>query len=1068
MKKSKIHYVLFIVLFLPLFTINAQEFWKDKQVYTVGTEPHAATHYVFADVNSAIKGKYQESPFYKSLAGDWKFNWVKNPTLKPKNFHLPSYNVNDWKTIPVPSCWEREGYGTPSHRGLGTLVKKEKIKIPSVPKDDNPVGSYRTTFQIPENWKERETLLHFNGVSSAFYLWINGKLVGYDEDAMTSSVFNITPFLKEGKNTMAVQVFRWSTGSYFESGDTWTFSGIFREVFLQSRPSVRIKDFFFTSDLDDNYQDAELKGKIKIFNNSDVVAKGYQVNIDVFDADGKLISESGKNSPKLGWRMGNLGAESILEYTTTIKSPKLWSAEFPNLYTIVITLKDKNGKVVEITKTSFGFREIEMKDLQVHINGKPIKIKGANRGESHPETGKTLTEESMIQDILLMKQNNFNAVRSSHHPNDPRWYALCDKYGLYVMDEALESPDYFIRGNGLPGSDIGWMAAALDRAVAMVERAKNHSSIIFWSLGNESGFGQNFALLSDYIRRFDATRLISYDGRETDCWIQKDYFDVNSSMYPFIENDEKQKHWKLLSYWAKPKYNKPYLMIEYAHAQGNSLGNFADYWRTVDENSSFVGGYIWDWVNQTYNEKMPNGKTRQSQRLDYHPVDSLSVDGDFSEVLDLDNECAKGVLFADRTIKPSLFEIKKAQQYLDIFADEYQKDVFHIKNKYYFTNLNQLTGSWKLLKNGIVIKENNIPEIDLMPSKSATFKVSIPKLDSTSEYILNFSYRLKKSTLWAESGHEVAKEEIILQKAKPIIRKVSGSLSISETDKYFLVSGKKFKITFDKNDGVITSIFSNKKELIAQTGTIKGPALNVYRSPTENDKPYKKDWHKAGLKNLESKVTSIRSKQVNKSLATITIVKEFKSESGTFTHECSYNIDGKGTISLKNKLTPTGFKDVETLPRIGLKLGLVEGLENVHWYGRGPHENYPDRKESAFLGNYQSTVTDLFTPYLIPQENGARSDTRWLALSFKNKKKSAIRIESDAPFIYSALHYDASDLDKAIRPEYLTSRKETILSIDAKMLGLGNASCGPPPFKEYLIPIKPYQFNFTFHLSAVK
>lgn len=1043
---------------------SAQEFWKDKQVYTVGTEPHASTHYVFPDVASAIEGNYKNSPYYKSLAGDWKFNWVEKVADKPKDFHLPSYDVADWKTIPVPACWERQGYGVPSHRGLGMLVRAEKIKIPTVP-EENAVGSYRTTFEIPENWKARETLLHFNGVSSAFYLWINGELVGYDEDSMTSSVFNITPYLKDGENTMAVQVYRWTTGSYFESGDTWTFSGIFRDVYLQSRPRVRIRDFFFTSDLDDNYKNAELNGKIKVFNNSDSVPKNYQVNIDLYDDADNLISESGKNSPKIGWRMGNLGAESILEYTAKIENPKLWSAEFPHLYTIVMTLKDAKGSVVDITRTPFGFREVEMKNLQVHINGKPIKIKGANRGESHPETGKTLSEASMIQDILLMKQNNFNAVRSSHHPNDPRWYALCDKYGLYVMDEALESPDYFIRNDGLPGSDISWMATAMDRAVAMVERAKNHPSIIFWSLGNESGFGQNFALMSDYIRRFDPSRLISYDGRETDCWAQKDYFDMNSSMYPFIEDDESQKHWKLLSFWADPKYDKPYIMIEYAHAQGNSLGNFAEYWRVVEDNPSFIGGYIWDWVNQTYNTKMPDGRVRQSQRLDYHPIDSLTVGGDFSEVPELKNECAKGAVFADRTPKPAMVEMKKAQQYIGISAVENKKHVFQIKNKHYFTNLNTFNGSWTLLKNGKIIKEGSIPELDLAPTKSTEIALKLPKLDGESEYTLNFSYRLKAPKIWADAGFEVAKEEIILQKYMPKLEEAKGVVSLSETDNQIIASGKNFKVSFDKSEGKITSIVSNKKELIAQTGDISGPTLNVYRARTENDRPYKKPWQKAKLKDLEQKVLSVSSKKVNNALSSITIVREFKSDSGSIKHECVYDISGQGNITLKNKVTPTGFKSLETFPKVGLKLGLVAGLEQVNWYGRGPQENYPDRNESAFLGNFESTVTDLFVPYVVPQENGARSDVGSLELSFKNQKKSAIMVTSDKPFVFSALHYDALDLIKASRPAFLKERKETILCIDAEMLGLGNASCGPPPLQQYLVPVKPYEFNFTLHLN---
>ncbi|KAA3661357.1 MAG: DUF4981 domain-containing protein [Calditrichaeota bacterium] len=1061
MKNKRIKSILFLFMLIPVFQLNSQEYWKDKQVYTVGTEPHASAHHIFADKKSALKGNYEESPYYKSLAGDWKFNWVERPADKPKGFHLPSFNDADWQLIPVPSCWERHGYGVPSHRGLGALVRAEKIKIPGVPKDDNPVGSYRTTFEIPENWKDRQTLLHFDGVSSAFYIWVNGQFIGYDEDAMTSSVFNITPHLKEGQNTMAVQVYRWTTGSYFESGDTWTFSGIYRQVYLQSRPNVQIKDFFFTSDLDEEYKNAVLDAKIKISNNNEEVAKGYKVNIDIYDEAGSLISESGANSPKSGWRMGSPGAESILEYSTTIKSPKLWSAEFPNLYTIVMTLIDSEGNTVEVTQCPFGFREIEMKNLQVHINGKPIKIKGVNRGETHPEHGKTLTEESMIQDILLMKRHNINAVRSSHHPNDPRWYALCDRYGLYVMDEALESPDYFIRGNGLPGSDIGWMATALDRAVAMVERAKNHPSIIFWSLGNESGWGQNFALMSDYIRRFDPTRLISYDGRETDCWDVKDYFDMNSSMYPFIEDDDKQKHWKLLSFWADPKYNKPYIMIEYAHAQGNSLGNFADYWRVVEKTPTFVGGYIWDWVNQTYNEKMPDGSIRQSHRLDYHPIDSIKVDADFSNIEGLANECAKGVIFADRTIKPSLLEVKKAQQYIAITAIENQDNVFEVQNKHYFTNLGDFKGSWALLKNGKKIKKGSIPEMNLKPGDTKAFEISLPKFDANSEYAINFSFKLKKATIWAEAGHEVAKEQIVLQKWKPSTTKTSGKIALSETDKQISVVGKKFKVALNKSTGTIESIVVNNVELIAQTGDITGPTLNVYRSPIENDYHYIKAWRDAKLRNLTQQVISIQSEQINKSLASVSVIKEFKSDSGSFKHECVYSIDGNGHIKLDNKVTPTGFSAIVTLPRVGLKLGLAEGLEQVNWYGHGPHENYPDRKESAFLGVYQSTVSDLYMPYLVPQENGARSGARWLEVAFKSNKKPAIKIESDKPFAYSALHYDASDLDKASRPAYLKSRKETIVCLDAQMLGLGNASCGPPPLRQYLVPIKPYEFSFT-------
>ena len=1063
---KKIFTLLMLLFALISWNGNSQEFWKDKQVYTFGTQPHACTHHIFADTESALKGDYKSSPYYKSLAGDWKFNWVETPEDKPEGFQNPNFSVDDWKTIPVPVCWERHGYGFPSHRGLGAKVRAEEILIPAVPNEDNHVGSYRTTFEVPADWKDRMTLLHFNGVSSAFYLWINGELVGYDEDAMTSSVFDITPFLKDGENTLAVQVYRWTTGSYLESGDTWTFSGIFRDVFLQSRPFVHIKDFFLTCDLDEEYKDAEFNAKIKLNNFSQTVPKNYKVTVDIYDENGKPISQSGDKSPNVGWRMGNLGAETILEYSTTVKRPKLWSAEHPNLYTVVMTLFDDKGNTVEVTQAPFGFREVEIKDLQVHINGVPIKIKGANRGESDPEGGKTLTEASMIQDILLMKQNNFNAVRSSHHPNDPRWYALCDKYGLYVMDEALESPDYFIRGNGLPGSDISWMAAALDRVVAMVERSKNHPSIIFWSLGNESGFGQNFALMSDYIRRFDPTRYISYDGRETDCWDVKDYFDLNSSMYPFIENDPEQKHWKLLDFWADPKYEKPYIMIEYAHAQGNAMGNFAEYWRVVERNPSFVGGYIWDWVNQTYNTEMPDGSIRQSHKLDYHKVDTLPVDKNYSKFKYTGNECAKGAVFADRSEKPFMAEIKKAQQFISVMADENSKHIYHVKNKYYFTNLNDFVGSWTILKDGVNVEEGEIPTLNLAPGETGEFEVDLPKLKADSEYVIDFSYRLKAATIWAEAGHEVAKEQMVLQEWKAAEKEAKGNVLLINNDKTIKIEGKGFKVTVDKFAGIISSIVSGGKELIAQTGDISGPALNVYRSPIENDyKHYKESWVEAKLNDLSEKTISLKASQNSKSEVSIEIVKAFASDSGSFQHECVYQISGNGNITMNNKVIPTGFAAVSSLPRVGLKLGLVEGLENVNWYGRGPHENYPDRNESAHLGIYQSTATDLFENYVVPQECGGRSDTRWLNLSFKNSKKPSLTIESSKPFQFSALHYDANDLDKASRPAFLKSRKETILCIDSEMLGLGNASCGPPPLKDYLLPVKEYEFRFTMKLN---
>ncbi len=1028
----------------------------------MGTEPHACTHYSFPDENSAKEGIVERSPYVMSLNGDWKFNWVETLEERPKDFFEPSFNDSAWATIPVPSCWERQGYGVPSHRGLGDLIRGYKIKIPNLPAE-NPTGSYRTTFTLPEGWADRQTMIHFDGVASGFYLWINGEMVGYDEDSFTGSVFNITKYVKEGVNNLAVQACRWSTGSYLESGDTWTFGGIFRGVYLQSRPDVQIKDFSLVSDLDENYKDAELKVKVKVLNNKEKAIQKYRVKIGVYDEAGVLISDPKFSTAKIGWKLGVPGTETVQECSTVIKSPKLWSAEYPNLYTVVLTLLDPEDKVVEATQTKFGFREVEIKNFQVHVNGKPILIKGANRGESDPQGGKTLTEESMIQDIIIMKQHNFNAVRSSHHPNDPRWYALCDKYGLYVMDEALESCDQSIRTNVLPGSDIAWMAPSLDRVVAMVERSKNHPSIIFWSLGNESGWGQNFAVVSDYIRRFDPTRPISYDGRETDCWAVKDYFDLNSSMYPFIEDVKKMDHWKSLKFWSTPRYDKPYIMIEYAHAQGNSLGSFCEYWRVVEKNPSFVGGYIWDWVNQTYDIKMENGGVRQSHKLDYHPTEGVAIDSDFSKVDRPGPACAKGAVWADRTVKPALEEMKKAHQYIEITAKGNNK--YEVRNKHYFTNLNNFDGRWVMLKDGKKVGSGVIPALDVEPYKSGEFTLAPFKMEEGSEYSLQFSYSQKAATLWADAGYEVAKEEIVMQKWSDAPAKRSlAKVNYTESGDKLVVRGARFTVTFDKVSGVINSMVANSKELIAQGGDISGAKLNIYRSPIENDKHYVKEWKAADIKNLTAKLVSLKAESVDAAKVQVTSVIEYGCEGGKILHTAVYEIAGDGSITMKNKMTPSGFEKMTTLPRVGIKMALTSGMERVKWYGRGPQENYIDRNESAFLGLYNTTATDMYVPYVVPQESGARSDTRWMEMGFSGTKSSALRVTSGAPYLFSALHYDATDFDKAIRPEFLKSRKETILSLDALHLGLGNASCGPNPLERYVLPVKEYEFEFTLKL----
>ncbi len=1045
----------------------AGEYWKDSQVYTVGTLPHSCTHIPYPDAASALEGTFEASSFYMSLNGDWNFNWVKKPADRPVDFYKPEYDISSWEKIPVPSCLERLGYGQPYHGTASNQFRAEKLIIPNVPEENNPVGSYRTTFKVPENWNGRQVIIHFDGVSSAFYIWVNGEFVGYDEDSMTASEFDLTSYLKKGENIIAVQVYRWSDGSYLEDADMWSMSGIFRDVYLYSTDDVSISDFFVWSDLDEDYRDANLRATVKVLNHQLKHTTDYRVELTLLDAGNNPVGGDILTSEDMGWRQGVGGLESVLELYANVESPHKWSAEDPYLYTVLLTLKSKSGEVIEVCRTNFGFRKVESKNNQVYVNGRPILIKGVNRHEIDAKGGKTLSMETMIKDAILMKQFNINAVRTSHHANDPRWYSVCDKYGLYVMDEAnLESSDYFIRSNGLPGSNIGWIAAALDRSIAMVERDKNHPSIIFWSHGNESGWGFNFAMMSDYIRRFDSTRLISYDGRETDAWEVKDYFDLNSSMYPFIEDGHDIQPWKPLLSWKKPRYNKPYIMIEYGHAMGNALGNFDEYWKIVEENHAIVGGYIWDWVNQTYDMEMPDGRTRQTHGVDFgESSDDFHVGGCYPSGQRPSDACVNGLIFSDRTIQPEMWEVKKVQQYIKMKAFALTKGEVLITNNYHTLNLDQFMGEWGIYADGIEMAKGSLEQLDLKPGESKVVSLPVGDMKPDKEYALNLSFGLKKATIWADAGHEVAREQFILQEAnRQTFSHSSGEIHIAETSSTLVASGKNFEVSFDKKSGMITSLKVNSVECFSQESEIAGPQLNLYRSPVDNDGRFRKAWSQAGLATLHAKNTKLSHKLEADGSLLVTINQTYESPEGEIIYHAGYRILAEGKIEVDNRVSFEGFEEIQTLPRIGLKMALAEGMENIQWYGRGPHENYPDRKASAFLGQYESTVTNLFTPYLIPQENGARTDTRWLKASFEDSGKPSLTITSDDPFIFSALHHDAADLDQAIRPEFLTKRPETILCIDSEMMGLGNGSCGPPTMRKYMVPIKPYQFDLSIKL----
>jgi beta-galactosidase len=1040
--------------------LSGHVFWKDQNVFTMGTISHNCTHIPYPSAESAKSGAFEKSSYYRSLNGNWKFSWADAESKRVRGFEVPAYDDSQWKEIPVPSCWERQGYGDPFHGSLPSWENQlQRAKVLDIADEWNAVGSYREKFTLPAEWDGRQVVLHFDGVSSAFNLWINGHYVGYDQDMWTDSEFNITKYLKPGENLLAAEVFRWSDGSQFEVADMWTFSGIFRDVYLYSTADLHMQDFFVRCDLDGQYRNAELKATVKVMNHRVKFARDYKVEMSLLDAQGNLVGKQklAEATPRKDQGDGTGGMLTVLHMNAAVDNPRKWSAEDPYLYTVLLTLRGKDGKVIETTSTKFGFREIELKPTGLFVNGKYVLIKGVNRAEVDPDGGMTLTMERMIQDVTLMKQHNINSVRSSHHPNDPRWYDLCDQYGLYVMDEALETNDKFMMHEGIPGSDPGWLPAALDRAMAMLERGKNHPSIIFWSLGNESGVGKNFMVISDYIRRYDPTRPISYDGRDTGGVKEKDWFDLNSTMYPDVNWMEK--------HWSQPRDGKPFILIEYGHGMGNAIGNFAEYWEVIEKHPAMIGGYVWDWVNQNFWIEMPDGQKRYSHGTDVERTlsDSKVVAhaGDYTGGGRPYDGCVNGLVFADRTIQPELLEVKKVHQFVGFKLVSAAKAEIEIHNKYHFTSLDQFDGSWELLRNGKTVKTDAIAKLGLKPSQKKAVKLPVGALDVGAEYTLTLRYKLPQKTLWAEAGHEVATEQFVLQKGAVNVSTGKGAVNLKETEESLDVSSRDFAVRFDKKTGTITSVKAKGVECLAQGRDIKGPELNVYRSPLDNDRHVRGIWTGAKLHHPDVKTVSFHASKQQDGSVVVNVLNHYQYKGGEADHHAAYTVFGNGVIQVANKVEPKGLKGVKFLPRIGLKMALDPALEKVEWYGRGPHENYPDRKTAAFFGLYESTVTDLFTPYLIPQENGARCDVSQVKFSSLDGNGPSLKVESSEPFIFSALHYDALDLDAAIRPEYLKKRQETILCIDHAMSGLGNNSCGPPPLKKYQVPVQAAQFDLT-------
>jgi beta-galactosidase len=1010
-------------------TIKAQlPDWENPAVFRVNNEPHHATLLPYPDKASALSFEKSASPFYKSLNGNWKFLWVKNPNEVPKDFHLPAFDVASWDNIEVPGNWQLQGKYDPP---IFTNIKHPfKADPPRVPQDYNPTGLYRTTFTVPAAWKDHTVFLHFAGVQSAGLVWVNGRKVGYNEDAMAPAEYNIAQYLKSGENTLAVEVLNWSDGSYLEDQDFWRLGGIYRDVYLYAVPKVHIRDYQIITDLDTDCRDALLKIKVKLKNYSAIKESYVTVDVTLTDAQSKIIL----SKPLL---IKNIASkeEQTLFFEQTVLNPLKWTAETPNLYCLTLEVKDKSGNVMEVIPQKIGFRKVEIKNSLLLVNGKPVKIKGTNRHEFDPYKGRVVDRETMVKDILLMKQNNFNAVRTCHYPDVPEWYDLCDEYGLYVMDEAnIESHELWADRQIYLAEDSTWKNAWIDQGVSMVERDKNHPSVICWSMGNETGWGSNFDAMYQAMKTVDPTRPIHYESKNPAYANVLSRYDIISCMYPSV--NEILRLMNLDS-------TRPVIICEYAHTMGNSLGNFKKYWDAFYRYPRLQGGFTWDWVDQGLRSKDENGK-------EYWNIVNY-IDG---------ANANDGIVNPDRIPQPEINEAKKIMQNIDVKAIDLYKGQIKILNRYFFRDLSDIVMHWEITGNGIPIQSGNVSELNVAPQDSVTISlpVDFSVVGAGKRYYLNVGFILKNDCPWAFKGFEIAKEQIAIPSGaiKDENSVPAGKTLVTQTGNGYTFKHNDIVAEISAATGVLTSLKYKEQALITQ------PVMPCFwRVPTDNDegggdRSFASRWRKAGLDAFSIKAQDIQMDSVNGRVQmNVNAILSFKE--GSMQLHTRYIFNDKGKLKMEYDLEL--LNDFPPLARVGVEFALPSEYNHIQWLGRGPYESYEDRKESAHVGLYEGAVADQHFPHVMPQENGNKTDVVWMNISGSG---GGIRIEADSLLNMNVQDYSQNALNDSKKSHELTRGDATCVHVDFRQMGLGgDDSWSPRVHPEYQLTEKRYSFGFT-------
>lgn len=1001
--------------------------WQDPNVNAINRAAMHTNYFAYESEQAALKGCRLASDNYMTLNGTWKFNWVQNADQRPTDFYKVDFNDKGWDNIQVPGVWELNGYGDPIYVNVGYPWRSQyKNNPPYVPTVNNHVGTYRKEIELPADWKGRQIMAHFGSVTSNMYLWVNGKFVGYSEDSKLEAEFDLTKYLRPGKNIIAFQVFRWCDGTYLEDQDFFRYSGVGRDCYLYTRTANHIEDIRITPDLDAQYKDGTLQ--------IDIQMKGKgTVDLKLLDKEGKEVTTA---------QVKGSGKQTA---SMTVSNPAKWTAETPNLYTLVANLQE-NGKIIESIPVKVGFRKIELKNGQILVNGQAVLFKGADRHEMDPDKGYVVSRERMIQDIKRMKELNINAVRTCHYPDNNLWYDLCDEYGIYVVAEANIESHGMGYGDETLAKNPLFAKAHLERNQRNVQRGYNHPSIIFWSLGNEAGFGPNFEACYKWIKAEDKTRAVQYEQAGTN-----EYTDIFSPMYYSYESCEN---------YSKGNIDKPLIQCEYAHAMGNSQGGFKEYWDLVRKYPKYQGGFIWDFVDQSARWYTKDGKEFYGYGGDFNRYDAS--DNNFQN---------NGLISPDRVPNPHAHEVGYIYQNIWVKPVDLQKGEISIYNENFFRDLSDFYAEWQLLANGEVLQSGIINDLKVGPQQTVNQKLNytLDNICPCKEVLLNVAFKLKNTETLLPAGFAVAQQQLSVREykapenlltEKKIAHDYTPAPVVEDNDSYYLiVKGENFHIDFERRSGYL-SLYDVNGLSILDEGAQLTP--NFWRAPTDNDMGAGLQKKYLAWKNPEIKLTSLEHATEN-GLVVVTAKYDMPTVSAKLT--LTYRINKEGAIEVTQSMTTDKNAKVSNMFRFGMRAALNKNLSNIQYYGRGPIENYADRNNSTNIGKYAQTVDEQFYSYIRPQETGTKTDIRWWNQT--NKGGNGIQLVGKTPFSASALHYTMESLDDGLekdqRHSELVPQTDCVnFCIDKVQMGLGCVnSWGALPLDKYMVPYQDYEFTFV-------